>query len=133
MHRFEVPTQHRTQFVDVTEKVQAIVASSGLRRGAALVFVPHTTAGCTINEHADPDVARDILTEIDKTIPFESDYRHNEGNSAAHIKASLFGSSVYVPVEDGRLALGTWQGVFFCEFDGPRRRSMQVQLLEAAK
>ena len=133
MYTLDVPTQQRTQFVEITAQVQDLVRQANLKTGAAVVYVPHTTAGCTINENADPDVVRDMLTEVNKTIPFESDYKHVEGNSAAHIKASLFGSSVNVLVEEGRLALGTWQGVYFCEFDGPRRRKVYVQMLEAAR
>lgn len=130
MYIFDVDTQTRTEFVEITRQVQALVDRAGLREGAALVYVPHTTAGCTINENADPDVVRDILAEINKTIPFESDYRHGEGNSAAHIKASLFGSSVWLMVSEGKLALGRWQGIYFCEFDGPRKRQTYVQLFE---
>lgn len=129
MHRINVETRKRTEMVEITDRVAEWLSTSGVREGAIAVFVPHTTAGCTINENADPDVARDMLTEINKTIPFESDYRHNEGNSAAHIKASLFGSSVLVLVNEGKLALGVWQGIYFCEFDGPRRRQVWLQPL----
>ena len=129
MHRFEVRTHERTEFVDVTRQVQDFVERSGIQSGLCTVYVPHTTAGCTINEHADPDVARDILMEINKIVPFEDNYRHDEGNSAAHIKSSLFGCSHSIPIEQGRLTLGTWQGIFLCEFDGPRTRQVYVQVM----
>lgn len=131
MYTLDVATQQRTQMVEITDKVRKLVTEARLTRGAVVVYVPHTTAGITINENADPDVVRDMLTEINKTIPFDSDYRHAEGNSAAHIKASLFGSSVTVLVEDGKLVLGVWQGIYFCEFDGPRSRKTHVQMLPA--
>lgn len=128
MHRFEVRTRERTEFIDVTRQVEEIVGRSGVQSGLCTVYVPHTTAACTINEHADPDVARDMLMEINKIVPFEDNYRHDEGNSAAHIKASLFGNSHSIPIDQGHLTLGTWQGIFFCEFDGPRTRQVLVQL-----
>ena len=123
---FEVRTSRRTEMLDVTARVAKAVEQLGIRDGAALVFVPHTTAGITINENADPSVPRDILHVLDRVIPFEDDYHHLEGNSAAHIKSSLVGPSLLLPIEKGRLVLGTWQGIFFCEFDGPRSRQMQV-------
>jgi secondary thiamine-phosphate synthase enzyme len=128
MHSFEVRTHERTEFIDVTRQVVDIVGRSGVPSGLCTVYVPHTTAACTINEHADPNVARDMLMEINKVVPFDDNYRHDEGNSAAHIKASLFGSSHSIPIDQGRLTLGTWQGVFFCEFDGPRTRQVYVQI-----
>jgi secondary thiamine-phosphate synthase enzyme len=128
MNRFEVRTRERTELVDVTRQVEEIVARSGIQSGLCTVYVPHTTAACTINEHADPDVARDILMEVNKNVPFEDNYRHDEGNSAAHIKASLFSNSHSIPIDGGRLTLGTWQGIFLCEFDGPRTRHVIVQL-----
>ncbi len=129
METIAVSTGSRTEFIDVTGKVNAVVRRSGIKRGACLVNVPHTTAGVTINENADPDVTRDILKELNKVIPFEDGYAHGEGNSAAHIKSSLVGSSVMVPVEAGQLVLGVWQGIYFCEFDGPRSRKLQIQIL----
>ena len=129
MYAFELSTQRRTEFVEITDRVAEALRRSGLRDGAVLVYVPHTTAGCTINENADPDVVRDMLAHVARTIPFEGDYRHAEGNSAAHMKAAYFGTSQQIPVVDGRLALGQWQGVYFCEFDGPRRRRFIVQPL----
>ena len=129
MERIEVRTHERTEFIDITREVETIVARAGVAFGLCTVYVPHTTAACTINEHADPDVARDMLMEINKIVPFDDNYRHDEGNSAAHIKSSLFGASHSIPIEQGRLALGTWQGVFLCEFDGPRTRQVCVQIV----
>ena len=124
--RFEVRTSAREQMVDITERVRDAVARAGTASGRALVFCPHTTAGITINEAADPDVAADILAGLSRLVPPAGPWRHAEGNSDAHIKATLVGSSVEVPVAEGRPVLGTWQGVFFCEFDGPRTRSVSV-------
>jgi secondary thiamine-phosphate synthase enzyme len=125
----DIETRDRTQFVDITERVTREVALSGVRLGAALVYVPHTTAGVTINENADPSVRRDLLMTLERLVPRDLPFGHREGNADAHVKASLVGSNVVVPVEDGRLALGTWQGIFFTEFDGPRRRRVVVQML----
>ena len=113
--------------VDITAQVAAAVTKLGVKDGVATVLVPHTTAGITINENADPSVPADIAASLDRLVPWENEYRHSEGNSAAHIKASLMGSSVRVPVENGKLQLGTWQGIFFCEFDGPRSRQVWVK------
>lgn len=131
MEEFSVKTRQRAEMIDITASVQAVVASSGIARGICTVFVPHTTAGITINENADPDVIRDILKEMNTVIPLADGYAHSEGNSAAHIKATLFSSSCTVIVEGGGLQLGTWQSIFFCEFDGPRSRSVWVQMLGA--
>jgi len=125
----EIQTQARTEFVDITAHIQRIVKQSGVEEGVCYAFVPHTTAGMTINENADPDVQRDMVMEMNKIVPFEDHYAHYEGNSAAHIKASLFGSSVTVFVENGSLVLGRWQGIYFCEFDGPRRRNLLVKVI----
>lgn len=133
MYPLEVSTQYRTQLVDITNQVRDVLARAPVKSGCLVVFVPHTTAAVTINENADPDVVRDILHQVNQTIPFEGDYKHDEGNSAAHIKASLFGSSVTVLIEEGRLLLGRWQGIFFCEFDGPRQRNAWVQVLGSSK
>jgi secondary thiamine-phosphate synthase enzyme len=122
-------TSDRVTLIDVTSLVEQALAASGLREGAALVFCPHTTAGLTINENADPTVRRDIAMALDRLVPVDLPFAHLEGNSDAHVKALLVGSSVTVPVEDGRLALGTWQGIYFAEFDGPRRRRLLVQPL----
>ncbi len=132
MTEFSVRTQSRTQLIDITREVAEAVASAGLERGAALVYIPHTTAGVTINENADPDVCSDMEGALDQLVPWDGPYRHGEGNSAAHVKSTLVGSSVTVPVEGGRLILGTWQGIYFCEFDGPRTRRVQVQPLAGA-
>ena len=126
---FQVSTRSRSEFIDITGRVMNVLSSSNIRDGICQVFVPHTTAGITINENADPDVTADIIAALDQTIPWRNNYRHNEGNSAAHIKASLMGSSVLIPVKDGRLVLGTWQGVYCCEFDGPRTRNVIVNIL----
>jgi len=128
--KLEISTNKRVEFVDITPKVLSVVAQSGIKEGLCVVYVPHTTCGLTINEHADPSVVEDIIAHISKLVPSNEKYRHLEGNSDAHIKASLFGSSVSVIVSEGRLLLGTWQGVFLCEFDGPRRRSVYVKVVE---
>jgi len=122
MKTLEIQTQARTELVDITARVQAAVVELGVKADAVTVFVPHTTAGITINENADPDVVADIKAALEKLAPWNGPYRHSEGNSAAHIKAGLMGSSVRVLVENGRLQLGTWQAIYFCEFDGPRTR-----------
>ena len=119
-------------FIDITRKVAEIVDRSQVRQGICQVFVPHTTAGVTINENADPDVVHDLLAALNTMAPALR-YRHGEGNSPAHLKSLLTGSSVMVPVEDGALRLGTWQGIYFCEYDGPRQRRVQVQILGEAK
>lgn len=121
--RIQVRTQSHNEFVDITSHVQEAVGGSGVKEGAATVFVPHTTAAVTINENADPDVVHDVLASLDQVAPWRQDfYRHGEGNSAAHVKSSLVGCSITIPVTGGQLVLGTWQAVFFCEFDGPRSR-----------
>ncbi len=121
-------TSRQVEFVKITDQVRDVVRGSGVSDGVCVVYVPHTTAAVTINEGADPDVVRDIVTELNKIVPFEDHYLHAEGNSAAHIKASLLGSSVTVLVSGGSLLLGTWQSIFFCEFDGPRRRRVIVRV-----
>lgn len=123
-----VHTDRRTSFIDITERVSALAASQGEREAVCLVYSPHTTCGLTINENADPDVRTDMTRELDKVIPLSDGYQHIEGNSAAHIKASLMGSSLQIPVSDGRLLLGTWQGIYLCEFDGPRTRELTIQI-----
>jgi secondary thiamine-phosphate synthase enzyme len=129
MHVFPVRSQQHTQFIDITREVQSAVSGLGLKTGLVTVFVPHTTAGITINENADPDVTSDMAAALDRAVPWLADYRHSEGNTAAHVKASLMGSSIHVIVENGRLQLGTWQAVYFCEFDGPRSRSVWVMAI----
>ncbi len=126
MKVLSLATQRRTQWINITREVQAAVEALGLRDGSITVFVPHTTAGVTINEQADPDVAADLGAALARLVPEQDAYRHGEGNSDAHIKASLMGAAVPVLVRDGRLQLGTWQGIFFCEFDGPRAREIWV-------
>ncbi|MDD3839412.1 MAG: secondary thiamine-phosphate synthase enzyme YjbQ [Clostridia bacterium] len=126
----EVSTNSISEFIDITGKVDQIVRESGIKSGACYCFVPHTTAGITINENADPDVVSDFLMEINKVIPMEDGYRHIEGNSAAHIKSSLMGFCQTILIKDGRLALGTWQAVYLCEFDGPRTRKVIVKIIE---
>lgn len=126
MQRYSVTTRRRSELVLVTDLVQTAVEALGIRDGVITVFVPHTTAGITLNENADPDVVRDLIAALDRLVPWDGDWAHNEGNAAAHVKASLIGSSIRVPVEGGRLRLGTWQGIFFCEFDGPRVRELWV-------
>lgn len=129
MDRIEVQTPSREALVDITARVAHAVEKSGVKSGVCLVYVPHTTAAVTINENADPTVREDILMTLKKVVPDALPYAHSEGNSPAHVKSSLVGASVAIPVEDGRLALGTWQGVFFCEFDGPRRRRVYIKIL----
>jgi secondary thiamine-phosphate synthase enzyme len=128
--RLEVETQARAELVEVTDRVRAALRASGLREGIAVVYCPHTTAGVTIQENADPDVPRDVLLALENAVPVAAAagrYRNAEGNSDAHVKASLVGSSVTVIVDGGRPVLGTWQGIFLCEFDGPRRRTLVVK------
>ena len=125
-----VSTSAHTQMLNITDMIQDAVTESGVRSGVCTVFIPHTTAAVTINENADPDVVRDFTMEIDKLVPWEDGYRHMEGNSAAHLKASMIGFSEQIIIEGGRLVLGTWQGIYFCEYDGPRRRNVYVKIME---
>ena len=129
MNVIEIKSRAKEEFIDLTSKVQEIVSSSKIKSGVCLIYVPHTTAAVTINENADPDVKADNLMALNKLVPNSLPYEHSEGNSPAHVKSSLIGSSVQVIIEDGRLALGTWQGIFFCEFDGPRSRRVFVKVL----
>ena len=128
-----VRTDRRTQLLDVTKEVQSIVAKSGVQQGICYVYVLHTTAGVTINEHADPDVASDVAGIMDRLVPHKGSYRHAEGNSDSHVKTILTGTSQVIFVESGRLVLGRWQGIFFCEYDGPRERTMQVKVVTDPK
>jgi secondary thiamine-phosphate synthase enzyme len=128
MKLFTIQTSARFEMIDITGRVAALVRESGIRQGICHAFVPHTTAAVTINENADPDVPRDIIEALDRIIPLSKGYRHAEGNSAAHIKASLFGASQTLLIDDGNLVLGTWQSLFFCEFDGPRTRKVLIKL-----
>ncbi len=125
----QIQTGARTEFIDITDKVQDVIRESKAREGICYLFVPHTTAAITINENADPSVRQDIVMELNKVIPFDDQYRHIEGNSAAHIKASVIGFSETVFIESGTLLLGTWQGIYFCEFDGPRSRKLHVKVI----
>jgi secondary thiamine-phosphate synthase enzyme len=127
MNEITVQTKARTDFVDITPSVQRFVAENGIHGGVVTVFIPHTTAGVTINENADPDVTSDLAAVFDRMVPWSGGYRHSEGNTAAHVKAALTGSSVQVIVEKGRLCLGTWQSIYFCEFDGPRSRRVWLK------
>ncbi len=127
--RLSVNTTKHTQMVNITDPVRRAVAESGVRDGICTVFVPHTTAAVTINENADPDVVRDLTAELGKLVPWEDGYHHMEGNSAAHLKASMIGFSQQIIVEEGKLVLGTWQGIWFCEYDGPRSRSGYVKVM----
>jgi len=129
METLRVKTRRRTQLVDVTELVERVVASSGVESGVCYVYVPHTTAGVTINEHADPDVASDLEGVFDRLVPHSGPYRHAEGNTDSHAKTVMVGTSQVIFVQGGILALGTWQGVFLCEFDGPRERKVWVKVV----
>jgi len=127
----QVRTAGRVELTDITARIQEVVTHSGLREGMVHLFVLHTTAGITINENADPDVVSDLLSGLERMVPATAPYRHAEGNSPAHLKASLMGFSLQVPVASGRLALGTWQGIYLCEFDGPRTRRLRITLFPA--
>jgi secondary thiamine-phosphate synthase enzyme len=129
MQTFQVRTSARTEFIDVTRSVEEVVRQTGVGDGICIIFIPHTTAAVTINENADSSVVQDIIMELNKIVPFKDQYRHMEGNSPSHIKASLLGCSQIVFVESGKLVLGTWQGIFFCEFDGPRDRKVHVKVI----
>jgi secondary thiamine-phosphate synthase enzyme len=130
IHKLTVQTHERNQFINITGEVERIVSQSGVKEGTVRIFTQHTTAGLTINENADPSVVEDILLALNKMVPLNDNYRHSEGNSAAHIKSSLFGAFLTVFVAGGRLLLGTWQGLYFCEFDGPRQRKVLIKVIE---
>ncbi|HWR90322.1 MAG TPA: secondary thiamine-phosphate synthase enzyme YjbQ [Dissulfurispiraceae bacterium] len=127
-HTLTIKSRAKTEFIDITDDVQRLVRESGVNSGVCFLYVPHTTAGITINEGADPSVKRDILATVNRLIPFDGDYHHREGNSAAHIKSTIVGVSLFVLIEDGNPQLGTWQSVYFCEFDGPRHRRVLVRV-----
>ena len=129
MKKVRISTKTRSDMVNITGRIQEIVAKSGIKNGIVVVFVPHTTAGITINENADPDVVTDILMKLNKIVTEDRDYLHYEGNSSAHIKALMTGSSVTVILEEGKLALGMWQGIYFCEYDGPRSRTVNIEII----
>ena len=128
--KLNISTSKHTQMIEITDLVQKAVTESGVKDGICTVFIPHTTAAVTINENADPDVVRDFTMEINKIVPWEDGYLHMEGNAAAHLKASMIGFSEQVIIEDGRLVLGTWQGIWFCEYDGPRNRKIYLKIME---
>jgi len=129
MEQIRIKTSNQCELLDITSEVESVVKKSGVKSGICCVFVPHTTAGITINENADPDVARDIIMELNKIVPIKDNYLHAEGNAAAHIKSSIIGCSREVLIEEGSLKLGTWQSLFFCEFDGPRNRSVWMKII----
>ncbi|MEM4729005.1 MAG: secondary thiamine-phosphate synthase enzyme YjbQ [Thermoplasmata archaeon] len=132
LEALEVSTHRRSEMIDITAEVLEVVRRSGVRSGLCVVWVPHTTAGVTVNENADPSVRRDILMALERLVPRDAGYAHSEGNSDSHIKASLVGHSVTLIVEEGSLFLGTWQGIYLCEFDGPRRRRVVVKVIGGA-
>jgi secondary thiamine-phosphate synthase enzyme len=125
-----VKTSSRVELIDITHLVEKVVAESKIKSGLCTVYVPHTTAAVTINENADPSVRKDIIAELNKIVPFDDNYSHLEGNAAAHIKASIIGPSETILVNGGSLVLGTWQGIYFCEFDGPRHRKVMIKIIE---
>jgi secondary thiamine-phosphate synthase enzyme len=129
MNRIDIRTGARVEFMEITQKVRDAVRASGVQSGVCYLFVPHTTAGVTVNEHADPSVAEDIMAQLETMAPQNGNYRHMEGNAPAHIKASLMGSFEALLIEDGKIVLGTWQGIFFCEFDGPRNRTLLIKVM----
>jgi secondary thiamine-phosphate synthase enzyme len=130
VYTFGVKSGQHCAMINITKDVQGIVKDSGVKNGICIIFVPHTTAGISINENADPDVVRDILLEMSRVVPLTDGYNHSEGNSAAHIKSGMMGFSLTVIIEEGRLLLGTWQGIYFMEFDGPRIRKVHVKIME---
>lgn len=129
IRHINVRSKTRTEFIDITEKVQEVISEVDVKEGICYIYVPHTTAAITVNEGADPSVQRDIISTLNRLIPFEGDYHHREGNADAHIKSTLVGVSQVVPIEAGRLSLGTWQAIYFCEFDGPRHRRVYLKIV----
>ena len=129
MKEISLETHSRVEMIDITASVQKSIREEKIEKGICLVYTPHTSAAITINENADPDVPRDILAALDRAVPLSANYRHAEGNSAAHVKSSLVGASELVIIENGRLVLGTWQSIFFCEFDGPRSRKVLISII----
>ncbi|MFH1995636.1 MAG: secondary thiamine-phosphate synthase enzyme YjbQ [Candidatus Omnitrophota bacterium] len=130
IHKISVATRARSEFIDITAKIDSAVRNSKISSGFCFVYVPHTTAAVTVNENADASVRADIIKALDRAIPIEAGYRHSEGNSAAHVKSSIVGSGITLIVEEGSLVLGAWQGVYFCEFDGPRQRTVLIKVTE---
>ena len=131
MKEISLETHSRVEMIDITAAVQKAAGEKKIESGICLIYTPHTTTAVTINENADPDVPRDILAALDRAVPFSANYRHAEGNSAAHVKSSLVGASEMVIIENGRLVLGTWQSIFFCEFDGPRSRKVLISIIDS--
>lgn len=131
LKRLSIKTNAKVEFIDITAKIKKVVRDSGIKSGVIQIHIPHTTAAVTINENADPSVQSDIKKEINKIVPFEDNYSHLEGNSAAHIKSSLFGVDQNIIIENNDLLLGTWQGIYFCEFDGPRSRKINIKIIES--
>jgi len=130
MEKLKVESRERTDMIEITEEIKEIVRKSGVKSGICLLFIPHTTGAVTITEFSDPNVMKDILTSVNDLVPFENDYKHEEGNSAAHIKSSLFNFSLEMIIDEGELVIGGYQGIFFCEFDGPRNRQVFVKIME---
>jgi secondary thiamine-phosphate synthase enzyme len=131
MTTIDITTSRPVELIDITEEIRRLIAISGVSSGMALLHVPHTTAAVTINENADPDVARDLIMELNKIVPLDDNYRHGEGNSAAHIKSTLVGVDQMLIIDRGAPVLGTWQGIYFCEFDGPRHRKLHLKVIAA--
>ena len=129
-HTISVQSLTSTEMIDISSKIKTLLSGYSIQEGSCLVYCPHTTAGLTINENADPDVKKDMIREINKIVPFDDNYQHFEGNSAAHIKATFTGFHLMIPIHNGQLTLGTWQGIYFCEYDGPRNRNVQIRLIE---
>lgn len=129
-HELSIKTTQQVQLLDISDKIRQLLDTAEIKEGQILLFTPHTTAAVTINENADPDVVTDMINGLNQLIPLQNNYRHREGNSAAHIKSSLIGASEQIIIRNGRLWLGTWQGIYFCEFDGPRNRKLFVKLIE---
>lgn len=129
LHKFDIKTDQRTQMIDISPKIKNIVAKDGVKNGIIVIHIPHTTAAVTINENADPDVQTDMTRFMDELIPNKNWFKHTEGNSDSHIKSSLFGCEQTIIIENGKMLLGTWQGIYFCEFDGPRTRKVFVKVI----
>ncbi|WP_028950626.1 secondary thiamine-phosphate synthase enzyme YjbQ [Sulfurihydrogenibium subterraneum] len=130
LYRISIKTSSHTDFIDITSKVREIVRQSKVEEGLCVIYVPHTTAGVFINENADPDVVYDVKNHLEKLVPWINNYKHLEGNAAAHIKSILTGNSISIIIDKGDLLLGTWQGIFFAEFDGPRSRNVFIKIIE---
>ena len=131
MKTIQINSQQKVELIDVTADIRAVLKTMDIKDGNLYLYVPHTTAAVTLNENADPDVTRDMIMELNKIVPFADDYHHLEGNSAAHLKSSLIGVSELIPLKNGQPVLGTWQGIYFCEFDGPRQRQLQLKVIPA--